>query len=287
MELYSWRQVKDALYSPDIETRKKAEAIAGDRLQELRKAQKRQIKEHSIRRPLQIKKKQIANPDSNGVPRRSHSSAKSVRNLACTIASQFTEEVTKDTFLSYKPKTNYHWMNYPNNWKEVLDVCKDRADDWWNILLTSLNKVINENVIREAEEDKAIDELRQMIQDDEFLCDYNIGIRELAKYGKNYYIIKVYLASGAGFIEGSLRDICNQLTKIIKHSDIEIETRCPICTKREIRFSGNIGLCLICGTMYNVDSDEILKKYDESEKHLWVAKSLVDPVMNPTIPDND
>ena len=284
MELYSWWQVKDALCSPDIETRKKAEAIAGDRLPELRAAAKRQIKEHSIRRPLKIKQKKIVNPDAKHIHTRSHSSTKSVRNIAYNVASQFTEEVTKETFLACKPKHNYYWTNYPNNWKDVLDVCKNRDDAWWNILLSTLNREIVQNVRKEAEENKAIEELRKMIQDDEFLRDYNIGIRELVKYEKNYYIIKVYLASGAGFIEGSLKEICEQLADIIEDSDIEVETRCPICTKKEIRFSGNIGLCLICGTMYNVDTGEILKKYDESEKHLWVAKSLVDPVMNPNIP---
>ena len=286
MELYTWWQVKDALHSPDIETRKKAESIAGDRLQELRLAQKRQIKEHSIRRPLKIKPKKIVNPNAKHVPSRSHSSTKSVRNLAITIASQFTEEVTKETFISYKPKHNYHWSNYPNNWKDVLIVCQDRDDNWWNTLLSTLNREIIENIQKQAQEDKALEELRRMIADDEFLRDYNIGIRELVKYGKNYYVIKVYLASGAGFLEGSLKELCEQLREIIENSDIEVETRCPICTKREIRFSGNIGLCLICGTMYNVDTGDVLKKYDEAEKHLWVAKSLVDPVMNRAIPDN-
>lgn len=286
MALKTWHQVKIALCDADDAIRTEAINILGSNIQLFRALKKSQIIDGSITTPYKIinknlNKKPVINNKTNSKVSsdRSHSNTKAIKNLGYFVSRFFDSHVTRELIIHFKPNRNICIVSSnPSTWNDFISVMKDRDDKWWDLLITSTNIEIDEKLKEVERERKAEKKFHDLVKADPFLCNHNIALREISYFGDNHYVAKIYLACGGGFYEGSLNEILECVAEQLEENNIEIKTICPICTGTQIRFDGYIGLCLDCGVIYNVETSEILKKYDITDKERWVSLALVDPV---------
>ena len=81
---------------------------------------------------------------------------------------------------------------------------------------------------------------------------------------------------GAGFLEGSFKQIVRDIKETLKENDVHVRVLCLKCSSKNLRFSGSCCLCNDCGTLSNIDEGQIIKTYDEKDKKFWWAKAMAD-----------
>lgn len=165
-----------------------------------------------------------------------------------------------------------------NDFRYFKESTKNFTEDQWQILIAKSNTKITEKLKQKQKEQSALTNLRALIQQDDLLKLHNVSIVELVKED-NYFVSKVYLISGAYFIEGTITEIFNQIRQIVKEEKIQVRIFCPACSSKELRFSGHFCLCNDCGSLSIPDQNKIVKKYKLKDKDFWWAKALVDMYM--------
>ncbi len=159
---------------------------------------------------------------------------------------------------------------------DFKNIAQRLTEDQWPKLIQSANSKITQQMKKRLETEEAKNTLVSMIAKDNFLKHHNVAITELRRLDKDYYEVKVYLVCGAGFLEGSFKQIIRVIKETLRENDVNVRVLCLRCSSKNLRFSGPYCLCNDCGTLSDIDEDQIIKTYDEKDKSFWWAKAMAD-----------
>lgn len=198
------------------------------------------------------------------------------RRLFRIVSAEFFQQVSKEDIIKYIDGLENYKNFKEGEFKNFKTKVKNLEDEQWKILISQHNTNIKQKIEMESLKTDSFNKLVSIIEKDNVLKYHNIcfGINNFGIYGKNYFVIKIYLACGVYFVEGTLEEIVEQIKFELKENNVKIRVFCIACSSKRVSFMNQYCLCHDCGTVFDIDNNRIIEKYDIKDKDFWNAKFI-------------